>query len=100
MTQSTSPRSDLTDTPWQSCPGLRAASIDGAASMIVMEVLIDALSRLPQGRAALDAAVSRRTDRQAGMDIGASPVEIAAGALALALIEAARGLEPVIATAA
>jgi len=89
MTQATPPRSDLTETPWQTCPGLRAAAIDGAASMIIMEVLVDALSRLPEGRTALGEAYARRAAIQADDVIGGSPTELAAGALALALIGAA-----------
>lgn len=89
MTQAIPPRSDLTETPWQTCPGLRAGAIDGAASMIVMEVLIDALSRLPEGRSALSEAYARRAALQADDLIGGSPTELAAGALALALISAA-----------
>lgn len=79
-------------TAWQTCPGLRAGAIDSAASLIVMEVLVDALSRLPQGRRALDEALSRRTAMAPGADVGATATEIAAGALALALVEAARTL--------
>ena len=97
MTHASPDRSDLVDTPWQACP---AGAIDGAASMIVMEVLVDALSRLPQGRAALDAAVGVRAGRLADPGLDASPTEIAAGALALALIDVARRVGPDLSEAA
>lgn len=100
MTHASPDRSDPVDTPWQACPGLRAGAIDGAASMIVMEVLVDALSRLPQGRAALDAAVGVRAGRLADPGPDASPTEIAAGALALALIDVARRVGPDLSEAA
>ena len=94
MTRSTpSARPGHADTPWQSCTGLSASAIDGAAALIVMEVLIDALTRLPDGQAALTAACRRQTGNRRGDQIGATPVEIAAGALALAIIETARGLD-------
>lgn len=98
MTQPT--RSDPVDIPWQSCPGLRAGAIDGAASIIVVEVLVDALCRLPQGRAALDAAIARRAGTLGEQTMADTATEIAAGALALALIEAARAVDAGMSTAA
>ena len=89
MTQVTPPPYALVDTPWQACAGLRAAAIDGAASMIIMEVLVDALSRLPQGRAALDAALASRAAAPGDEALGSTATEIAAAALALGLIAAA-----------
>ena len=89
MTQAIPSRSDLADTPWQNCPGLRASAIDGAASMIVMEVLIDALARLPGGRAALDEACARRAAVLPDETLGGMPTEAAASALAVALIAVA-----------
>lgn len=94
MTQAASPpRSDLVDTPWPACAGLRANAIDGAAALIVMEVLVEALARLPEGRSALAEACGRRAAQRRQDHLGASPTEIAAGALAMALIEAARELD-------
>lgn len=92
MTQVTLPRPDLVDTPWQGCPGLRASAIDGAASIIVMEVLVDAFSRMPHGSAALDEACARHAAATPESLLG-NPLELAARALALALIDAARGLD-------
>lgn len=91
MTQSaSSPRSDLVDTPWTACAGLRANAIDGAAALIVMEVLVEALARLPEGRSALAEACGRRAAQRRQEQIGVTPTEMAAGALAMALIESAR----------
>lgn len=87
------PRSDPVDTPWPACAGLRANAIDSAAALIVMEVLVEALARLPEGRSALAEACGRRAARRRQDHIGATPTEIAAGGLAMALIEAARELE-------
>jgi len=94
MTQVASPpRPDLVDTPWPACAGLRANAIDGAAALIVMEVLVEALARLPEGRSALAEACGRRAAQRRQDHISATATEIAAGALAMALIEAARELE-------
>lgn len=101
MTQPASTvRPDYPDTPWQTCVGLRANAIDGAAALVVMEVLVDALTRLPEGRAALAAACGHRAARQRAGLPGATPVDIAAGALALALVEAASALDAPTAAAA
>lgn len=101
MTQSASiPRPDPSDTPWQSCVGLRAGAIDTAAALVVMEVLVDALARLPEGRVALAAACGRRSAERRSDLPGATPVDIAAGALALALVEAASALDAPTAAAA
>ncbi len=93
MTQSTPPRPDPVDTPWQACPGLRASTIDGAAALIVMGVLLDAFAQLPQGRAALAEARARRVGTPLGEAFEGSPTEAAADALASALIAAAEGLD-------
>lgn len=101
MTQDASPpRSDLVDPPWPACVGLRANAIDGAAALIIMEVLVEALARLPEGRSALAEACGRRAAQRRQDHIGATPTEIAAGAIAMALIEAARELESQTAVAA
>lgn len=101
MTQVASPpRSDLVDTSWPGCAGLRANAIDGAAALIVMEVLVEALARLPEGRIALAEACVRRSAQRRQDDIGATQTEVAAGALAMALIQAARELDSPAAAAA
>jgi hypothetical protein len=94
MTQPASPLpSSLVDTPWPGCAGLRANAIDGAAALIIMEVLIEALARLPDGPSALAESCGRRAARRGPEPVGATATEIAANALAMALIEAARDLE-------
>lgn len=93
MTQPISPRPDLVDTPWQGCPGLRAGAVDGAAALIVMEVVLDALVRMPQGRAALAEARGRRVGMLSIAGFEGSPTERAADALAGVLLEAADALD-------
>jgi hypothetical protein len=90
MTQAAPSRSAPVETPWQACPGLRAGAIDGAASLIIMEVLVNALSRLPGGQDALATACRQRVQSRPDEEFGISPIDVAAGALALALIEASR----------
>lgn len=94
------PRPDLVDTPWPACAGLRANAIDAAAALIVMEVLVEALARLPEGRTALAEACGRRAARQRQYDIGVTATEVAASALAMALIAAASELDDPFAAAA
>lgn len=57
--------------------------------MIVIEVMLDALARIPGGASALAAACSDRAGRRppSGED---GEVDLAAASLALALIDAAR----------
>lgn len=94
MTQVASPpRSDLVDTSWHGCAGLRANAIDGAAALIVVEVLVEALARLPEGRSALAEACGRRAAQRRHDPFGATRTELAAGALVMALIEAAMAQE-------
>ncbi len=95
MTKAAPPsRTDLVDTPWPACAGLRANAIDGAAALIVMEVLVEALARLPDGRSALAEACDRHAARRGETHIDATPTEAAAGAVAMALIEAASDSAP------
>jgi hypothetical protein len=90
MNQTSSPH----DPFWTNCPGLRASAIDGGAAMMVIEVMLDALTRMPEGAAALAAACRERAGRASQSSVDASEIDLAAAALALALIEAAADLEP------
>jgi len=80
-------------TPWPDSAGLRADSIDTAAALIVIEVLLDALAHLPDGQAMLADARRRRTGLRTDQEMAVTPLDAAAVALALALIEAAADLD-------
>lgn len=83
------PDQALFGTPWPDCAGLRAGAIDTAAAMIVIEVLLDALAHLPEGQAVLAEARRRRAAQRIEDEFATNPIDAAAAALALALIEAA-----------
>ena len=101
MTQPASPlRTDIGDAALPEGAASRANAIDAAAALILMEVLVAALTRLPDGPSALAEACGRRATLRRQSPFDATPTELAAEAVAMALIAAARELEPQTAIAA